>query len=254
MFFRKNTSWMRDISDSFKKENISDTITQEKILEFMKRDREMHIKASYERIIDVAKTYSHGSTKEEYLMLLDYLIDTLLDDVCTSVVVEPLTRFVDGTLPEPFPNVYIDEKGNRHCICQKTKTAVDLSTAKIYVRPWNNDRTKKSMKRLSKEDFTYYEDNHWSIFYTDINLCYVYNGNHSINAGRYFHKGTIFSRKYDLPEIYPYCMTDGLNWYNPFTNQVLSNVSDFRLAAVYTLAQMRYTVKNQAEGSCFLYI
>lgn len=39
-----------------------------------------------------------------------------------------------------------------------------------------------------------------------------------------------------------HCTTDGLSWYNIHTGEEIEKVRDFRLAAVYAIARMRYEI------------
>lgn len=211
---------------------------------FQKRAGELEIKNSYRSIVELAKRYTDKQTIQEQILMLTYLINSLLDDICTSVIVEPLIKPVMGILQDPFPREYYDENGNSHSISIDKKINVDLSASKIYVRPWNNKRTFDNLKSLLIKDFVFHEENHFSIFYTDINLCYVYNGNHSINAGRYLQKGTILSEEYDISLLYSNYVTDGIYWYDTHSKEVIYKVKDFRLAAVFSLAQMRYKIKQ----------
>ena len=97
---------------------------------------------------------------------------------------------------------------------------------------------------LFNKDFAYDKVNHYSYYYDDIDLCYVYNGNHSINAGRYYKKGKIISVCCNMTLLYDNCYTDGLKWYNLHTNEVIDTVEDFRLAAIFELAKKRYMLNN----------
>ena len=115
----------------------------------------------------------------------------------------------------------------------------------IYIQPWNNERTFNNLINLVNKDFKFDKINHKSIYYKDINLCYVFNGNHSINAGKYLKKGSIISQKLDLTQIYPHVFSDGRNWYNIHTNEIYYKVDDFRLASLFEIAKKRYLLINQ---------
>ena len=175
-------------------------------------------------------------------MFLNYLIKSLLDDVCSSSLTESLFRKVNGVLDFPFPFFYYDENGVRYDIFEEKETIVDLSVQNIYVRPWNNSKLINNLMHIESKEFAYMPDNHKSFYYSDIDLCYVYNGNHSINAGRYFKKGVIRSKTLNTTKLYPHCKTDGVHWYNSHTNEKLFKTDDFRLAAVYSIAKMRYEI------------
>lgn len=201
---------------------------------------------SYERLIKLVNRYLDTYSQDDAVYILDYLISSILDDICTSVIVEPLITIPSGILPQPFPDHYFDENNKRHEIYTGNIRNVDLSKSYIYVRPWNTEKTMNNLIKLMKKDFEYKDDNHFSFYFSDIDLCYVHNGNHSINAGRYLKKGEILSDELDLTLLYPHYNTDGAFWYNSHTGEKTEKVSDFRFAAVFTMASIRYDLKSKS--------
>lgn len=195
-------------------------------------------------LTETVQSFTNGKDKSEQIVIFDYIIKSLIDDACTSKIVEPLIKPTEGVLDEPLPLFYYDENGNSKSIYTSKKISVDLTTANIYVRPWSIDKTLDSLLNLSDKRFVYKSNNHFSYYYTDINLCYVHNGNHSINAGRYYKKGTILSDEADTALLYPHINTDGVYWYNAHTNQIIDGVSDFRIAAVFLVAKMKNELTN----------
>lgn len=199
---------------------------------------------SFDMLIDITNKYLTNKKNDEKLLLLDYIITSLKVDICSSGIILPFIQQHTTPFNSPFPQKFIDENGNIKNYIKGT-VEVKLSDTDIYVCTWNNERTFNNLLHLSKNDFKYDKLNHYSIFYEDINLCYVFNGNHSINAGRYLKKGTITSQKADLTLLYPHCYTDGIKWYNSHTNEILHNVEDFRLAALYEVAKKRYMLNKK---------
>lgn len=80
----------------------------------------------------------------------------------------------------------------------------------------------------------------------DIDLCHVYNGNHSIHIGTYLKKSEIESEVCRTELLYSHCHTNGEYWYNSHTGKIISKVNDFRIAALYYAAQIRYKIKNDS--------
>ncbi len=193
---------------------------------------------SYFDITNTARIWTKNKSDDEKRMLLSYLIDTILDDVCAEMVYQPL---ISNTSPQNFiifPETY-DEAGSRKSMLSGETVDVDLSVSKVLTCPWNNTRTPRNLLNINGNDFEFMQDNHRSVYYTDIELCQVYNGFHSINAGRYLKKGTIKSDVFRFELLYLHYVTDGLYWYNVHNGEKHSKVFDFRLAAVYSLARMR---------------
>lgn len=210
---------------------------------------ELSFKKCHSRIMEVANSWiEKAKNNEERILLLDYLIDTILADVCSEKLFLPLIIHPQMPLPSPFPTDFYDPSGVCETIETKEKVSVSLSGSKpVYLCPWNNERCAASLVNISKNKFVC-DDNHRAYFYTDIGLCHVYNGNHSINAGRYLKKGEITAVVCRTEMLYPHCYTDGAHWYNSHTNEKLLRAGDFRFAAVYSLARLRagYKDGNQA--------
>lgn len=185
-----------------------------------------------------------GRSDSEKITILNYLIDILKVDLCSAGIVEPYIIQPSKPFSSPFPKYIYDENGNIiKTSCGKQE--IVLENTDIYVRPWNVGRQFRSILNLKDKEFVYEDFNHFSHYYKDINLCYVYNGNHSINAGRYFKKGKIISECHDITLFYPHCYTDGVHWYNSHTNGIIDDVNDFRLAAIYELARRRYFIQSK---------
>lgn len=150
-----------------------------------------------------------------------------------------------NSFPIPFFSSFYNEDGNTLSFSDSSKKVnVNLSSTKIYLHPWNNDRTSESLVNISGNDFVYNKNNHFAIYYPYINLCYVTCGNHSINAGRYFRKGSIVADEFNLTACFPHIKTDGCYWFNAHTNEPLIPVDDYRFAAIFTIAKMKYELND----------
>lgn len=198
---------------------------------------------SFRSVMSITEINLHNKSDSEKITMLDYIIDILKVDICSSGIIEPFIVQPSSPYKTPFPIYIYDESENRiEIFCGKQE--IILEDTDIYVRPWNVKRQLESILNLKDKNFVYNENNHWSYYYNDINLCYVFNGNHSVNAGRYLKKGKIISECCDITMLYPHCYTDGIYWYNSHTNNIISGVDDFRLATIYELAKKRYFIRN----------
>lgn len=200
-------------------------------------------------IADIWLTGEYGQTRERKIDILDYLIEVLLVELCSCGAVDPLINSQSEQYQNgyrwPFPMEFRISSGEWIKIFGDKKTEVDLATTKIYVHPWNNGRTVKNLFLLKDTEFVYDKNNHDTYYFTDLNFCYVYNGNHSINMGRYMKKGKIMSSVCDMEILYSRIRTDGKQWYYIDTGEVIrSYVDDWRLAAAFTFGQMRYEIRN----------
>lgn len=214
---------------------------------FRKKMNSAEIRKSYDEIVKTSKVWINGKTSAEQVLILDYVIDILIEDICSSCTADVLKKPTASPLTQCIPCFCTDENGDTICIDTGIKTNVDLSCAKLYVCPWKKERTVKNLLNLYNKSFIYDETNHSSNFFTDINLCHVYNGNHSIHIGNYLKKGIIKSNVLQTELLYPHCVTDGLCWYNLHTGAKIACVTDFRLAAVYTIASLRTEIKSNPK-------
>lgn len=195
---------------------------------------------------DNYRTQTENRTDSEKLTLLDYLIDIILDDICTEVECKPLFGYTDpNSYKRPFLIECLDENGGKIEIRDGT-TDVSLKNSNIFVCPWNMERRISRFFDLSKTEFKN-DANHRGMYFADINLCFVTGGFHSIHAGHYFKKGKIKVENYNTPLLYSHVNTDGANWINARTGEIIEPVADFRFAAVYSLARERYKLREPSE-------
>ena len=134
-----------------------------------------------------------------------------------------------------FPLTCKDNNGNTINIRSLNKTKqIDLKKECVLVRPWENNRLLKHIKR--KSDFEYDDLNHMGDYYRGLDITVIYNGLHSITdciLNR--DKGSIIVDELLCDELFDYISTDGEYWYNSYDNSVISIVIDFRIAILFEL-------------------
>ncbi len=188
--------------------------------------------------------WTENKTRDEQLILLDYVVDMLKEDLCSGNAAKVLMQPFSSPFFNFIPTSYEDRNGKRCSILCNEKQRVDLTKAYLYLCPWKKEKIPNNLFRLKQDSFRFDSDNHKSHYYTDIDLCHVYNGNHSIHIGAYLKKGEIESDVCRTEMLYPHCYTDGKYWYNSHTGKIISKVDDFRIAALYYAAQIRYKLKS----------
>jgi len=234
--------WKKNINKKTNEEEINEEIHRNNCC--ILQDCNFH----YTEIMRSTDSLLKKMSKEEQLIYLDYLIRVMLIDVCSGSVMLPMMNGGNiSPINSLLPYSYYDEKGNNFDIRTNEKHIVSLADDMVYVSVWSDEKISKSVLNLFSKKFVFDDNNHKSIFFTDIDLCYVYEGNHSINAGRYYKNGEIVSDVCNTELLYPHWLTDGLYWYNRHDGKKNYKVSDFRLAAVYSLAQMRYYLRNNVD-------
>ncbi|MBP1547195.1 MAG: hypothetical protein J6A37_11425 [Oscillospiraceae bacterium] len=199
----------------------------------------------FEELKKTVGIWTGNRTRDEQIALLDYIVDMLKEDICSGSAAKVLMSSFSSPFHQFIPYYYKDESGMKHSALSKERQCVSLGEAHIYICPWNKERIPDNLFRLKQVPFRFDNENHKSYYYTDIDLCHVYNGNHSIHIGIYLKKGEIESDVCRTELLYPHCHTDGEYWYNSHTGEKISKVADFRIAALYYVAQIRYKIKSE---------
>ena len=95
-----------------------------------------------------------------------------------------------------------------------------------------------------KEKFTFRKNSHFARYYKEIDVCYVWNGLHSVGMGVYRGEGELKANQVSLEKAFPHMDTAGENWINVHTGETLMKVHDFRIAILYELAKMSNSIKE----------
>lgn len=193
--------------------------------------------SNYENICNMIENNIAKLSSREKLIVLNYYIETLTIDFGSCIIAKPLYQIITPNFTPFFPTVYYDENGNFHNVSSR-KRDISLKDTHIYLNAWNNERTISNLLNIEKNEIVYYNDNHYGNYYPELNLCQVFNGNHSINAGRYLKKGFITVDEYKLCDIFPYVTTDGYEWICTKYSASLGKVNDFRIASLYHISKM----------------
>jgi hypothetical protein len=79
-----------------------------------------------------------------------------------------------------------------------------------------------------------------SVYYPEINMCAVREGFHHAAMASVLHTGSIIPQNIcSLKQYYKYVRTDGISWINIETDEIINEVYDFRIAAIYELCRRR---------------
>lgn len=210
------------------------------------RNKEAMSLAQFNNALDFAKdTIKCTKDDNDKHIILDFLMDAVRTDLqaeCLSSVfydTHEMLRKIDS----PIPLYYYDEKGIEQSIVDNgEKVTVNLSKTCVFVMPWEARRMRNSILNIYKNAFEYDESNHRAYLFTDLNLIYIYNGNHSSAAGVHYKKGNIKAKTCEVKSVFPHLHTEGVNWINSHSGQVLKPLVDFRIGILYETLRLRATI------------
>lgn len=185
---------------------------------------------------------------EDKINMINFFMEVIRKDIQYDLMSKFLYSEMEGIyIDAPFPlnlmSKDLDEP-DKMILIRKDKI-IDLSKDTIILLPWDRFRFSNTVRSIYKNGFKYMEHNHKAFYYSDIDLCYVHSGNHSITTGIIKREGTIKAEEYDIKRLFSVLTTDGLNWYINGEKQ-LNRVFDFRIAILYELAKIKYNLTNSS--------
>jgi len=185
--------------------------------------------------------------KNNKILLLNYVLDTIKRDLKSEFQAASIYEFGNlRYIDTPFPYFYYDDNNIMQSIITKSDFKdIDLSKDCVFALPWKLESVINTIKNISYNEFEYMKNNHKSYYFKPVDICYVYNGIHSISAGMNYKKGIIKSRVCDITPLFNHIWTDGAYWYNVHTNEVKDELFDFRAGLLFEVTKMRYKLKNE---------
>ena len=168
--------------------------------------------------------------KKEYLEYLRYMLCSDLEASAHSFYLEDKPYKQERVPVIVFP---ASIKYKEEIIDFKDEDSfIDLQDTPIILNVWNRKREASALNLLRNVDFKFDPQNHMAKYYKGFNIVCVNNGNHTINAGRYYKKGTIKCGVIDVNKALPYISTDGIRWYWDGNSKT---VEDVRFAMLYEI-------------------
>ncbi|MDU2900488.1 MAG: DUF6710 family protein [Clostridium sp.] len=210
-------------------------------------------KDAFNNVLSFVKEIIKGENDDNKLLLIDYVMETIKKDLqysmLTEIMYKPKWGAIDISRNTFLPDNYFDEFGKRKKCIYSEERSVDLLKDTIILVPYNIDRKKNSIINLSKLDFEYDSINHMGIYYTFIDICYVYNGIHSTSSGIELKKeGNIRVKDVvKIEELFDYVYTDGEKWYDTNLGEEIDIVIDCRLAILYEVAKIKYEIIKKSS-------
>lgn len=233
-------------ANHFKQKKFSDSIT-----EMNSKYGRPNPRLEFNNTIDfVYQVLEYEKDKTDQVIILDYILDVVREDLKTDLLTTILynKENFDKEIWLPFPCDYYDEQGNVFCSTSErgknNMIKVDLAKDCVLVLAWDREKLRNSIKNIYKSDFEYHASNHLAYYFSHIDICYAYNGTHSISSGIGHKKGFIEAVYCDTSKLFEHLHTDGVNWYNSHNNNKLTDLFDFRVGILYEIAKLRYKINS----------
>lgn len=219
-------------------------------MRFLKRKRnhpQIVPSLEYSHAMDFARqVIERENSVQDKVAILEFMLKVIKEDLKTDLLSHILysQEYFTRHFNYPFPFFYSDENGNQRKIKELGTTDIELAVNCVLVLPWHRERLRNQVKNLFRNDFEYDRWNHKAYYFPYIDLCWAYNGTHSISSGVVYKKGTIEADQYELTELFAHLDTDGKSWYNIHNHEELYDLVDFRIGIIYSLAKLKYQLES----------
>lgn len=193
----------------------------------------------------------YAATIDEKIDVLNYVLTVLREDLKYSLIAEVIYKEEAIDLDTRFFPDYKTLDGTWENIKEyqsETTKEIVLSEDCVIGIPWKPDRIWEKVTFMLKEPFIR-DSNHQAIYFPELKVCFVLSGNHSIAVGVIYKKGVIKANECSIIPAFAHLKSDGDNWINSHTNEILEPVKDFRIAAMYEIARLiqQYEEKVNAD-------
>ena len=194
----------------------------------------------------VKRALNDEGTNEDKIVILDFILNLIKEDLKTALLTSIFYNEESVTIDLPFPLVYENESGEQITLeFDKTLTReISLAQDCVLVVAWVKEGLIEQIKNIFNNGFGFEEKNHSAYYYPYIEICYVYNGTHSITSGIGHKKGVIKAEIREITPLFQHVYTDGRYWYNQHTKEKFKELWDFRIGVIFEVAKIKYLLEN----------
>jgi hypothetical protein len=149
-----------------------------------------------------------------------------------------------------FPHKYYINNAERNVVTEAyTGDVLRVKDTCLVSCIWDTEKTQQAYADVKNNGFNFDDENHRCTYYPEINMCVVYNGFHHTAMASLLHTGLIKPNETcRLEQVYDYVQTDGTDWIDINTKEIICKVFDFRIAAIYELSRRKYEIENSIKG------
>lgn len=207
----------------------------------------------YKDVLETISRQTFGITKEERYRYYGYLMKVFklnLKAECFSIILKeeyPSVRELDIIIPwEGYDENHVLKK-----IIELEDRKVSLNDENLICIPWNSERMIKSVNDITNRGFDNKCDrlNGAAVYYTEIELCYRYNGIHHVAAAAMIGSGEITTKTYDITPLFDIMSINDNGEFVSVGEPCKAYGTDYRVAILYHLARERWRIRNGVEAN-----
>jgi len=209
-------------------------------------------RAEFHEAMDAADAFVREASEDRRLFVLDFLLEVVRNDLKYDQLTKILyRRGVEPWLWPPFPPVCPDGEGSRIEVFpgEPRERLVSLADECVVVVPWDRRRLRSSVETVGAQGFEFDDRNHRAWYFVPLDICWVFNGKHSIAAGVGLRRGHIRAFECDVSVLFDHVRTDGACWYSRHSGERLGALCDFRIGVLFELARKRRELAPRSSPS-----
>lgn len=185
---------------------------------------------------------------DDKLLILKWFMDIIKNDLISENISSHLYQSKESLKIYRcvIPYSTYDENGNEIKAYTGEYKEIHLEKDFVHTLLWKPKSSINMVKKLKSSSFIQ-NGNHQAHYFEELDLCYAYNGLHSISAGVYHKQGKINAEIIRLNRLFPYVSTDGLTWLFKSDYQNDIPVKDFRFAVLFETARIKHDLINAGK-------
>lgn len=219
-------------------------------LRYFNKKYKLSVPESYKDVIDVINSHTFGITGEKKYRYYGYLMKVLklhLKAECLSILLkkEEQSRDIKIFIPhEGYDRNHVLKK-----IIKMEDRKVSLNDESLICIPWNAKRMICAVNDITNHGFSNQLDylNGEAIYYTEMDLCYRFNGTHHAAAGTMISSGEIIAKTYDVSVLFDVVDINDNGEFVSIGEPSKAYQTDYRIALLYYLARERWKMKKNKE-------
>lgn len=218
---------------------------------YFNKKYKLSVPESYKDVVDVINSHTFGITGEKKYRYYGYLMNVLklhLKAECLSILLKKEEQSRDIKIF--IPHEGYDRNHVRKKIIELKDRKVLVNDENLICIPWNVERMIHAVNDIANHGFSNQLDylNGEAIYYTEMELCYRFNGIHHAAAATAMNKsGEIIAKTYDISVLFDIVDINDNGEFVSIGEPSKAYQTDYRIALLYYLARERWKMKKDKE-------